>query len=152
MEGHENAVDQVRERTGARVEADIAGIGWIAADLLSEGTILALTLLTVLADQAPQLVLLDDLDQALHPAAQGRMLTELRGVMAVRPTIQLVATTHSPFLVDYAAVEEVRVLRLDPELGTVCRPLSAHPKWAKRSGFMKPGEFWSGVGEDWVGG
>lgn len=152
VDGSENWVEQVRERTGTRIEADVAGGGWIAADLLSEGTLLTLTLLTVLNDRAPRTMLLDDLDQALHPAAQGRLMGELRAVLAAHPDLQVVATSHSPFAVDHAAIEEVRVVRLGDDGATRCQALAEHPKWAKRSGFMKPGEFWSGVGEDWVGG
>lgn len=152
VDGSENWVEQVRERTGTRIEAEVVGGGWIPADLLSEGTVLTLTLLTVLSDRAPKTMLLDDLDQALHPAAQGRLVAELRSILALNPTVQVVATSHSPFLVDHAAIDEVRVVRLDELGGTQCKALSDHPKWTKRSGFMKPGEFWSGVGEEWIGG
>jgi ABC-type transport system involved in cytochrome c biogenesis ATPase subunit len=151
VDGESEVLDQPRVRTGARVEAEIVGTGWIAADLLSEGTVLALALLTVLIDQAPRLVLLDDLDQALHPSAQRRMFDELRTIIAGRKDVQVVATTHSPYLLDHAQIDEVRVLHLDDEGRTRCRPLSEHPKWAKRAGFMSPGEFWAGVGEAWVG-
>lgn len=150
VDGTDGWVDQVRERRGSRIEADVKGGGWISADLLSDGTVLTLALLTALHDRAPRTLLLDDLDQALHPAAQGRLLGELRAVLSARPEVQVVATTHSPFLVDHAAVEEVRVVRLDEAGGTHCRALGEHPKWLRRSGFLKPGEFWSGVGEDWV--
>jgi energy-coupling factor transporter ATP-binding protein EcfA2 len=152
VDGSENWVDQVRERTGTRLEAEVTGGGWIPADLLSEGTVLTLTLLTVLHDKVPRTLLLDDLDQALHPSAQGRLMAELRSVLANHPQVQVVATSHSPFAVDHAAIEEVRVVRLGSDGASSCRALGDHPKWAKRSGFMKPGEFWTGVGEDWVGG
>lgn len=152
VDGAEGWFDQLRERTGARIEAEVLGGGWVPADLLSEGTMVVLGLLTVLSDQAPRTVLLDDLDQALHPSAQGRLMAELRELLRERPSVQVVASTHSPFLVDHCAIEEVRVVRLDEAGATRCLPLSAHPKWAKRSGFLRPGEFWSGVGEPWVGG
>ena len=151
VDGTDGWVEQVRERTGARIEAEVVGGGWVPADLLSEGTILALALLTVLSAEAPELVLLDDLDQGLHPTAQGRMMAELRAIQRARRGLQIVATTHSPFLVDACAVEEVRVVRLDEGGATRCRPLAEHPLWARRSGFLRPGEFWSGVGEGWIG-
>ena len=152
VDGSNNWIEQVKERTGSRIEIEILGGGWIPGDLLSEGTVMTLALLTVLSDRAPRTMLLDDLDQSLHPAAQGRLMGELRSLMDAHPGLQLVATAHSPFIVDHAAVEEVRVVRLDDSGATRCQALGEHPKWAKRSGFMKPGEFWSGVGEDWVRG
>ena len=151
VEGQDFDTTVQRERTGARVEAEVRGSGWIAADLLSEGTLLTLALLTVLHDERPSLLLLDDLDRALHPLAQVRLVKALRALQATTSGLQIVTTTHSPHSVDCFAVEEVRVLRLAEDGGSVCLPLAEHPRWEKRKGFLLPGEFWSGVGEEWVG-
>lgn len=141
-----------RERTGARIQADVRGSGWIDADLLSEGTLLVLALLTALQDETPSLLLLDDIDRALHPLAQGRLMGVLRAIQAARTGLQILTTTHSPFVVDHCTIEEVRVIRLDDNGTSHCLPLASHPRWERRKGFMKPGEFWSGVGESWIGG
>lgn len=141
-----------RERSGSRIQADVRGSGWIDADLLSEGTLLTLALLTVIHDEQPSMLLLDDLDHGLHPLAQAKLIEELRAIQAASPGLQIVATTHSPFVVDCCKVEEVRVIRLLEDGSSQCQALAAHPRWEKRKGYLSPGEFWSGVGEEWVGG
>ena len=150
IDGQSILTTQERERTGAKVELEMRGAGWLPLDLLSEGTVLALTLLTVLHDQAPRHVLLDDIDRVLHPRAQQELLTQIRAFMAQAPGVQIIGTTHSPYLIDHFAVEEVRVMRLDEHGHSRCRRLDEHPRWAERKGYMEPGEFWAGVGEDWV--
>ena len=140
-----------RDRTGARIEAEVEGAGWLGADQLSEGTLLTIAVLTAVHDVHPRTLLLDDIDHALHPSAQGAFVAELRRIQGDPVGIQIIATTHSPFVVDHLQVEEVRVMSLSAGASR-CVPLASHPKWAKRSGFLNPGEFWSGVGEDWVGG
>ena len=143
-------IERTEELTGARFELEIEPYGWIPAHALSEGTLLTLGLLTVLHHQAPRLVLLDDLDMALHPRAQQDLVKILRGLVEQRG-LQIVCTTHSPFVVDSFTVEEVRVFGLGSDGYARIKKLQDHPQWAKRSGYMQPGEFWSGVGEAWVG-
>lgn len=53
---------------------------------------------------------IDDLDRHLHPRWQSRIIGDLRRAF---PRVQLVATTHSPFVV--ASVEPYQVFRLDRE-------------------------------------
>lgn len=143
-------VDRTEEVTGARFELEIEPYGWIPANALSEGTLLTLGLLTVLHHQRPRLILLDDLDMGLHPRAQQDMVKILRDLVE-QEDLQIVCTTHSPFVVDAFKIEEVRVFGLGPDGYARIKNLQDHPQWAKRSGYMKPGEFWSGVGEAWVG-
>lgn len=142
--------DRPSRRIGARFEVEFSNIGWIAAEQLSEGTLLLLGLITVLRHQAPRLLLLDDLDKSLHPGAQVEMIKLLRGLLEEKPDLQIVATSHSPFLLNGLGGEEAHVFSLDSHGHTRARLLSTHPLWEKRKSFMFPGEFWSGVGEDWV--
>jgi len=143
-------VDRTEDVTGTRFEVEIEPYGWIPAFALSEGTMLALGLLSVMYHQTPHLILLDDLDMALHPRAQQDLVNILRDLVE-QGDLQIVCTTHSPFVVDSFKIEEVRVFGLGPDGYGRIKKLQDHPQWAKRSGFMKPGEFWSGVGEAWVG-
>lgn len=148
VDGQEFTVHPVKPRAGARIEADVEGAGWLAADQLSEGTLLVLAVLTALHDVRPRVLLLDDVDHALHPTAQGAFVDVLRRIQAELPGLQVIATTHSPFVVDHLRVEEVRALSLRDGASRGVS-LHNHPKWDKRSKFLTPGEFWSAVGEDW---
>ncbi|MGK3967653.1 AAA family ATPase [Sorangium sp. So ce118] len=123
----------------------------IAADLLSEGTLLTIGLLTVLHQPpVPRLVLLDDFDRALHPTAQKQLVLCVKSMLDLNPDLQFVCTTHSPYVLDLFEAEDVRVLRTDAKGLTHARRLTDHPEWADWKGTLKAGEFWSYVGEDWL--
>ena len=79
----------------------------ISAGELSEGTLLALALLTIVYQATrPTLVGLEEPDRGLHP----RLLRELRDALyrlsfpeqfdLKRPAVQVVVTTHSPYFLD----------------------------------------------------
>jgi predicted ATPase len=142
--------EEQRDVTGSRFELEWDGLGWIAADQLSHGTLLALGLVTALRWNPARMVLLDDIDQGLHPAAQRKLVTTLRQILEQQPHVQVVATSHSPFVLDVLQAEEVFVAGAESTTSTRIRRLDQHPAWAKRSQYMHPGEFWSAVGEDWV--
>jgi predicted ATPase len=130
---------------------DTVGADSVPARQVSEGTLLVLGLLTALHTSGrPNLVLLDDLDRGLHPKAQKELITLLRGLLETNPDLQIVATTHSPYMLDCMAVDEVRMTFLNDDGATVCAPLTSHPKFPKWKDEMTPGEMWSLFGEKWV--
>jgi predicted ATP-dependent endonuclease of OLD family len=96
------------------------------------------------------LLLLDDIDRGLHPRAQRALVTLLHTIQQSRPDLQIVCTTHSPFVLDLFDPADVRVMRRDPEGLAHCQELIRHPNWPKWQSTLKAGEFWSFVGEDWV--
>jgi predicted ATPase len=123
----------------------------VPADLLSEGTVLALGLLAKLREPGrPRLVLLDDIDRGLHLAAQVRLVEALRELMKLDPELQIVCTTHSPYLLDLFDPSEVRVLALDSERRTHARPLTEHPEFDRWKFGTQTGELWAALGESWV--
>ncbi len=118
---------------------------------MSEGTLLVLGLLAALhASARPSLVLLDDLDRGLHPKAQKELITLLRGLLKTNADLQIVATTHSPYMLDCMETKEVRMTDLGDDGATVCAPLTSHPKFPKWKDEMTPGEMWSLFGEKWL--
>jgi len=144
------------------VEQDLAGVeltvefddgAIVPATHASEGTVLTLAILAMIHTahvHKRRTVLIDDLDRALHPAAQHRLVEALYKVLAATPGLQILATTHSPDLVDACAAEDVRVLARDAEGNTAARALSEHPEAEKWLKLLRVGEFWGTVGEDWV--
>lgn len=125
--------------------------GTVPAGESSDGTLLALaTLAAVHHPDLPSCLLIDDIDHGLHLSAQFQIIEAIRRVMAVRPELQVICTTHSPVLLDCFRAEEVRVMALDVDGHTRVKPLTEHPKlddW--RAGFSA-GELWANLGEDWV--
>lgn len=138
-------------RLGRLFALEMEGGAKVPADLLSEGTLLTIGLLTVLHGKpAPRLVLLDDFDRALHPTAQKQLVVCVKEMLARQADLQFVCTTHSPYVLDLFEAEDVRVLRADAQGFTQTRKLTDHPEWAAWKETLKPGEFWSYVGEDWL--
>lgn len=118
---------------------------------ISEGTMLVLGLLTAMMNQnRPNLILLDDLDRGLHPLAQKNIVALLRKVLLQQPDLQIVATTHSPYLVDSLRPEEVRMTTLREDGTVACGRLDEHPDFPRWKNEMFPGELWSMFGEKWV--
>jgi|GEM_PF-3293527 len=119
---------------------------------VGQGTlaVLAVLLATLSAAHGPLLVLLDNLEQSLHPQTSARLVEVLRAIQAENPMIQIVAATHSPYLVDQFEPREVRVAAFDPQRGTVLAPLTQCPDFAKWSPVLRAGELWSYVGEAWT--
>ena len=123
----------------------------VPSDLLSEGTVLALGLLTKLREPGrPRLFLLDDIDRGLHLGGQVKLIQVLRTLMDLDPELQIVCTTHSPYLLDLFEPAEVRVLALDAQRRTHARPLTEHPDFGKWKFGTQTGELWAALGEEWV--
>jgi predicted ATPase len=131
---------------------DFSGAEDVPAHLTSEGTILVLGLLAViLGPSHPRLILVDDLDHGLHPSAQRKIVPMLRRILEVDPALQIIATTHSPYIVNELEPKEVRVTWAAEDGMTQCRRLDSHPEFERWKDEMWAGEFWSIVGEEWVG-
>jgi hypothetical protein len=141
-----------REYWAPALLLDAEGATDIPADLLGEGTLLVLGLLAVLMSPSrPRLILFDDLGRGLHPCAQKAVVALLRRVLERDERLQVLATSHSPFLLDHFQPDEVRLTNLLPDGSVACCRLAEHPEFAKWQDEMSPGEFWSHVGESWVG-
>lgn len=135
---------------GFATEIEVEGSGWLGADLLSEGTRIALALFTIIhSPERPRMILLDDIDRALHPAAQVALVERLKDFQEKHSDVQIIATSHSPYLLDIVNADAVRVLGLR-DGRTVCKRLTDHPDWSKWKDSLRPGEFWGSVGEAWV--
>lgn len=143
-------VEQRRELIGQELVFDFRGAPGISAAAVSEGTLRTLAILTALA-ALPEggLVLIDDVEQGLHPGAQVSFMALLKQLVA-REKIQILMTTHSPYVLDQLEPEQVWVFGLDAEGATVTKRLSDHPSARRALEVLTTGEFWSAEGEDWV--
>lgn len=125
--------------------------GRVPAHRVSDGTLIALALLTATHNpDLPRLILMDDIDHGLHLSAQIEMIDAIRRVMAQRPDLQVICTTHSPVLLDRFAIHEVRVMALDGQGYTRVKPLAQHPDLDAWRAGMGTGELWANLGEAWV--
>jgi ABC-type branched-subunit amino acid transport system ATPase component len=130
---------------------DTIGAESLKASEISEGTLLVLGLLTAIyitKDRA--VLLLDDLDRGLHPKAQADLIGYLRELLKAKPDLQILATTHSPYMLDSMEAKEVRMTYLRDDGTTACGALTEHPEFQQWKDEMTPGELWSLFGEKWV--
>ena len=144
-------INQRLEGSGQELLFDFENAEGIPASQVSEGTLFALTVLVTAASSSEDtVILIDDLERGLHPKAVSELMTALRDIQKLKPGLQIIATSHSPYVLHSLKPNEVRVVTLDPERGTLVAPLEAYPEFDKWRDAMTPGEFWSFVGEDWV--
>jgi energy-coupling factor transporter ATP-binding protein EcfA2 len=140
-----------RQAVGHELIWDMKGAKGLPARSASDGTLLTLGLLTILSNpNSPHLVLVDDLEHGLHPKALSDLVFQLRQIQKQDSNIQIVATSHSPYLLDCLEAEEILLTSLDDDGYAVIRPLSDHPEYEQWKNLMAPGEFWSTVGESWL--
>lgn len=150
------AVEETRQRVleanntfQYRLEVKMRGVGWVPADLLSEGTLFAFGIHAVLQQRLPpRILLMDDIDRGLHPRAQRTLIQQLKNVCQGSGA-QIVLSTHSPYILDELPAESVRVVRAT-DGRTYVRALVEHPEWEEWKASMTSGEFWTYVGEDWL--
>jgi predicted ATPase len=126
-------------------------------DAVSDGTLLTLGLLTCTmeftrrhkAESGYLLFLIDDVERGLHPRALAELVGQLRRITETTGA-QILATSHSPYLLDAFRPEEVRLTGFLEDGSVTIRSLTDHPDFERWKDEMMPGEFWSMVGEDWI--
>jgi predicted ATPase len=139
------------EVSGHRIAFDFSSAHDLPASSVSEGTLVTLALLTALhAPTRPKLLLIDDIEQSLHPLAQIELMRQISELLEQFPDLQIVATTHSPYVLD--GVDPSQVLVFFPrESGDIAvKRLSAHPDAERSKGTLSAGQIWSLDPEEWV--
>lgn len=151
VDGKSIRYEESQEMIGQEVVLDMNTGERIPSHAISEGTMLTLGLLTVLMNpKQPNLVLLDDIEQGLHPKAQRDLMTVFKEIIQANPNLQIIFSTHSPYIVDELTPSQVHVLSNTKSGFTRSKRLDEHPdvEWAKQT--LTTGEFWDAEGEDWV--
>jgi predicted ATPase len=138
---------------GDELVFDMKGASGLSSTAVSDGTLLTLGLLTMTMEYSAKdeepLFLVDEFERGLHPRALGELVSQLRR-LSRESNVQILATSHSPYLVDALEPDEVRLTGLlDDGTATICN-LTDHPDFERWKEEMSPGEFWSTVGEDWI--
>ncbi len=123
---------------------DTSSGGSIPARAMSDGTLRVLALLTAaLGHNPPKLILLDDMERGVHPRAMVELVRLLQKTLGEVPDLQIVATTHSPDLLDRLEPEQIRLLWPGDDGFTRCVPMNEHQDFDKWRDIMTPGEMWA---------
>lgn len=135
-------VSDENDRDAYGLKFQMSSGGDIPASQVSEGTLFAMSVLaaTELASR-PVLLIIDDLDRALHPTAQRELVQVVRDVVKLGQ-IEVLCTTHSPYVLSEFQFDEVRVLR-EVDGVSECKALSDGPDAAKWMRELDAGEYWS---------
>lgn len=144
-------IDTSLDVTGHEMILDTEGAQGVPSHAVSDGTVLVIGLLTILASPTcPNLILLDDVEQGLHPRAQRELIGVLKQLLEERPELQIALTTHSPYVVDEVDASDVWVLAANAAGETKVRRLTEAPDAKKALEVLTTGELWDAEGEDWV--
>ncbi|MBP6830286.1 MAG: AAA family ATPase [Deltaproteobacteria bacterium] len=150
VDGQRVLVNESNRVVADEILLTFADAATLPASAASEGTLVTIGMLAAIyAEPRPRVLLVDDIDRALHPFAQRSLIEALRRALEVAPDVQVVATTHSPYLVDALAAEEVVVLGRSTGGPVRAMRLSEHPA-RRHLESLTTGEFWSAEGESWV--
>ncbi|MEX1366470.1 MAG: ATP-binding protein [Nannocystaceae bacterium] len=137
-----------REEIGHQVVIDYEHAQGVAAPHASEGTLLLLGLLTAIHTSEASVLLLDDIERGLHPKSQQQLVGYLQEL--TKQGTQIIATSHSPYLLLHLEYEQVRAMTLDGAAGSRIGKLSEHPQFEQWKEEMTPSEFWTVFGEEWL--
>ncbi len=86
----------------------------------------------------------------MHPQAQKELIRVLKKVVHLNSDLQILFTTHSPYIVDELNPSQVHVLSANTNGYTQARRLDEHPDVACALQALTTGEFWDAEGEEWV--
>ena len=151
VKSREIAYSEKRQVPGDALVFDMKNAEGLSARDVSDGTLIVLALLTAIHQEPqPRVLLLDDIETGLHPAAQESLMDQLRHLLDQIPDLQIVATSHSPFIIDKCSPDEVWLLSPDEQGQCHAARMSEHPQAKDALKVLTTGEFWSAEGEEWV--
>lgn len=150
INNQERTFEEERSVPGQELLFDMRSGDNLPARMVSEGTLVVLAVLTLLYGQNADLIMLDDVELGLHPKAQRDLIRQLRRIQETHPQLQIILSTHSPYVVDEMKPEEVWVFAPDAEGCAVVHRLDEHPNATRALEVLTTGEFWSAEGEGWV--
>ncbi|CAN95181.1 hypothetical protein sce5018 [Sorangium cellulosum So ce56] len=129
---------------GSKIFFDFRGAPGVPAHAASEGTLITLALLTVLhGPNRPSVLLLDDFAESLHPQAQMELVRLIKRLLEEFKDLQIVATTHSPYILDELDPAQVIAFALRKDGTVALKRLSEHPQAEQMKGALSTGQLWS---------
>lgn len=146
---HRDFVDEFENVEGYALWVKFTDGAVLPAEAVSEGTLLAIATLTMVECSGASVLLIDDIDRALHMQAQAEFVRVLREIQQAQPSLQIIATTHSPLIVQHFEDDEVVVMARRPDATVAAKKLSEHPD-RKRFASLSAAELWVAEQEDWV--
>ncbi|MBX3474235.1 MAG: AAA family ATPase [Planctomycetes bacterium] len=145
--------DPVREKRGYKeLRFEVAGGGIVRAERISDGVLLLLAFVTIAVDEYhPAVLMVEEPENGIHPKQLREVLSLLYSLtVRTNDPIQVILTTHSPYVLDFVPPTAVRVFRRDEKSGSVdVLPFAeVAPIKEMLAGGYTPGEAWFNSDED----
>lgn len=138
------AVVEASNTATVRLLYDFADAIDVEATAVSEGTLLATAMLVALhSANGPRILLLDDIERGLHPTAQLRFVKQLKQLLDREPELQIIATTHSPYILDELEPSQVRAFARRRDGSIAVKSLAEHPEAKATAGSLTTGQLWA---------
>lgn len=119
----------------------------LSAGSVSDGTILSLAFLAVCYQpEPPKILLVEEPENGVHPGRLEEIVGTLRH-LSEEKGVQVILTTHSPYLLDLVADGEVRVFQKDGEGAVQAKRLSDFDDVEEMKKNFMTGEIWSILAE-----
>lgn len=143
-------VEMLQRADGKGIHFRFAGGGpEVSASQASDGLLLVLAYLAVLyLPEPPRVLLLEEPENGIHPKRLQDVLTILRELVAEQSHVQVVLTTHSPYVVDLFKPEEVTLCRRNQDGSISVGRLSESKAVREQLDVFTLGEIWTGEGDD----
>lgn len=112
---------------------------------VSDGAMLVLGYLALFMDVNPQpLILIEEPENGIHPGQLKDLMSLIKDMTLEQRRVQVIMTTHSPYLLDYVPRESIRVITRTDSEGTKAQRFEDVPEISKMLGAgYSTGEAWA---------
>jgi hypothetical protein len=119
----------------------------LPAEAVSDGVMLSLAFIALAhSKKHPRIMLVEQPEHGVHHAALKDIVATLHD-LADNKGVQVVLTTHSPYLLDLVEPKEVRIFSKDEEGAVHAVKLSDYPEVEKLRKYFMTGEIWTEFNE-----
>ncbi len=120
----------------------------LPSEAVSDGVMLSLAFIAMsYAPDPPRVMLIEEPENGIHHASLRETIDTLKALSRDKG-VQIILTTHSPYLLDQVEPEQVRVFYKDAEGAAHAFRLSDHPEVEKLKKHFQTGEIWTGLVQD----
>lgn len=129
---------------------EVRGVGRLRARLVSDGAMLLLAFLTIIHDEnAPKILLIEEPENGIHPKQLEYIVHMFYSLTKRSTPIQIILTTHSPYILDFVDKKDIRVFTRDESGDAIVNPFESLKGISDMlsSGYTK-GEAWYNSDED----
>lgn len=121
----------------------------VPASQISDGSLIILAFLTVAnLPKPPSFILVEEPENGIHPKRLKQVLELLRGLTEREEPIQVIITTHSPYVLDFLKPEEVTLCQRATDGFITTARLSDSPTVREQIDIFGLGEIWTSEGDE----